>query len=257
MVLVSEAAVTKNPSTLTTDLNGPKNHTIQRGLNTMAKLKKVILLDVETRTTSKDIFDIAWSVVTKHTILKTQNYIVKEVYSEEPAQFFGENQKHVYHQMIQTTLILPWKEIMMRLWEDIKEFDISEVLAYNCAFDIAAIEQTNQAIRGRAFKMFDNLQKSDLYTIFCNTVKDRKDYVRFCEVNNFRTKAGFLKTSAEIAIRFIKDNTEYIECHTALKDVQDEYEIYKWIIKSKKRRVMNSQAFPFRILSANKKKVVK
>lgn len=218
----------------------------------MAKIKNILLLDVETRTVKKDIFDIAWCIANKHGIQTYQNYLVREVYSEEPAQFFGDKQLEAYRKL--NVLNTPWVDIMYKLWNDLKNYDISEVVAYNCSFDLAAISQTNQTIRGRNFTMFDNIQKTDLYTVFCNAVKERKDYVNFCKSNSFYTAKGFLKTSAEIAIRFIQDNTDYVECHTALADVFDEFEIYKWVIKSKKKRVMNSQAFPYRIITANKKK---
>ena len=217
------------------------------------KLKHIVLLDVETCGYNKDVYDIAWCVATKHGILNTHNYLVDEVFSMEPAPFFNEPQQKAYSEIMKITFTLPWSMILMNLWNDIKDYGINEIIAYNCNFDLTAINLTNNLIRGKDCKLFDNMQKTDLYTVFCNCMKSRKDYERFCRRNGYFTQKGFLKTSAEIAIKFIQQNTEYIECHTALNDVFDEFKIYQWILKSKKKRIMDSVNFPFRILEGNKR----
>lgn len=217
------------------------------------KLKRVILMDVETRGYQRDVYDIAWVIATKHGIDSFQNFLVAETFSFEQAPFFNEPQLKMYSKIVKNTATIPWYDILMNLWNDIRNSGINEIIAYNCSFDLSAINATNTIIRGKDCKLFDNMQKTDLYTVFCNSVRVRKDYERFCRRNGYFTPKGFLKTSAEIAIRFIKDNTDYVECHSALSDVFDEFEIYQWILKSKKKRVMNSVSFPYRLLEGNKK----
>ena len=43
----------------------------------------------------------------------------------------------------------------MDMYNLIKEYKITTVMAYNLQFDLSALQYTNNALRGREFKMFE------------------------------------------------------------------------------------------------------
>ena len=61
-------------------------------------------------------------------------------------------------------------------------------------------------------------------------------YRKFCEDNGFMTKHATPQPqlTAEVLYRFITDNTEFIESHTGLEDVEIETEILKYCVRQHK-----------------------
>ena len=51
------------------------------------------------------------------------------------------------------------------------------------------------------------------------------DYKKFCESNEYYTESGNYSTTAETVYRFLTNNTEFIEEHTALADAEIELDI--------------------------------
>lgn len=217
-----------------------------------ARLQRHLVLDVET--IGKNIvFDIAWSIGTKHAIEKTKGYIVKEIYNIKNITnfpFHGEKKFLKYEAMLRAgqTTLMAWSDIMRTFWEDIKLCN-PIIWAYNVVFDCRAIYTTNQAIRGRQVKMFDNVRVFDLYTSWCTNMKTRKDYSRFCAENGYMSAAGNIRTTAETAIRYIRRNPGYIEQHTAAQDTIDEFSILQWLIHNNKKRNIKAIPHPWKLVN--------
>jgi hypothetical protein len=225
--------------------------------------KKVrLVFDTETYGLKPDniVFDIAWIVFNKKEQLTTRNYLVKETYqpnSLKSLPFYGETKVAKYRTIEKTAEILNWTDILTTLWNDLKEFSVSEVIAYNLPFDLEALQRTNEYIRQREFRIFNGLQLTDLYSVFCNFVKNRKDYVRFCIENNFISNAGNILTNAEVAYRFLTSNPYHLEEHTALSDVQEELYIYQTIQAKKKRYQMEAVSMPWKTVDYNTSNMAK
>ena len=212
----------------------------------MAERKIHAILDVETIGNGV-VFDIAWSICNNQGIIETKNFLIKEVYNYQKIsefQFHGAKKANLYNQMVQDgkVEIVPWREAILTLWEDLDLYRVFAIWAYNVVFDIGAIAYTNKLIRHKEFKLFENYQILDLYTAFCMQVGKRKDYKKFCKQFEFVSPAGNIQTKAETAIRFIRNTPEYSELHTAGQDTVDEFEIFQWIRKTKKKR--NCPAIP-------------
>lgn len=218
----------------------------------MAKAKTHMVVDVET-IGKKLVFDIAWSIGNRHAIERTENFIVKEIFTMENIAsfpFHGERKARRYGKLVQAGEIPVenWRNIMMTLYHDIKEYQPT-IWAYNAAFDVSAIALTNQKIKGREFKMFDNSNIYDLYTAWCTVMQSRKDYRRFCMANGLISPAGNIRTKAETAIRFIRDEPDYVEQHMAAQDTIDEFELLQYLILRKKKRNIKAMVDPWRLVN--------
>ena len=58
-------------------------------------------------------------------------------------------------------------------------------------------------------------------------------YGEFCYDNNYLTKRGQRRYTAEILYRFLKGDNDFIESHTGLEDVLIEKEIFLYCIREK------------------------
>ncbi len=217
----------------------------------MAKAKIHAILDVETIGESI-VFDIAWSICNKHAILETKNFLIKEVYTYRKIAdfpFHGSKKAEKYENMVKSgeVKIVSWREAILNLMEDLNLYSIDAIWAYNVIFDIGAIARTNTLIRKREFRLFDNYDIFDLYTAFCIQMGNRKDYSKFCKEFGFVSPAGNIQTKAETAIRFIRNTPEYSELHTAGQDTIDEFEIFRFLQKTKKKRNTPPVANPWKL----------
>jgi hypothetical protein len=111
------------------------------------------------------------------------------------------------------------------------------VYAYNASFDRGKIIATANELKlpdiAETFKGFNEKWRC-LWAWATNTVLYKQSFITFCEDNGFMTEKGNCKTSAEIALKFLTADIDYVEQHTALADIMDEYLIYLEIKKAVK-----------------------
>jgi hypothetical protein len=71
-----------------------------------------------------------------------------------------------------------------------------------------------------------------------------------CIDQKWETESGkYFKTSAETAFRFFSGKTDFIECHTAIDDVDIESQLFAEIVKRTKNNWdLGIEFFPFRLL---------
>lgn len=216
----------------------------------MAKKKFGILLDTETISKQGQtlVYDLAWLVIDNNgNVIEEHNFIIDEVYSDFPALFdsqfitYGKYQWYsdaLAHGMLESVSAF---DALNALYLSMCEYNVSFVTAYNVPFDLRAINET--------CKQFDVLNPLDVYERLTGVSLDimdlwrlakshivTKPYEQFCVDNGFLTdKHKKAKTSAEIVYRWISDDVDFTEDHTALSDCLIEVEIYIKCKRKKKR----------------------
>ena len=216
----------------------------------MAKKKFGILLDTETVSKQGQtlVYDLAWLVIDNNgNVIEEHNFIIDEVYSDFPALFdsqFITYGKYLWysdalaHGMLESVSAF---DALNALYLSMCEYNVSFVTAYNVPFDLRAINET--------CKQFEVLNPLDVYehlTGVSLNIMDlwrlakshivTKPYKQFCADNGFLTdKHKKPKTSAEIVYKWISDNVDFVEDHTALSDCLIEVEIYVKCKRKKKR----------------------
>ena len=121
----------------------------------------------------------------------------------------GFNTKYVY--------VPSSRGMYQRLLNVIKKYQIKDIFAYNFPFDRGAFKRTFKE------KSFENLDKlltfHDIQTMIFYTHCYNLDYVNFCLLNGFLTDKGNISTTAENIYRYIFNDIDFKEEHTALSDV--------------------------------------
>lgn len=112
--------------------------------------------------------------------------------------------------------------------DTMKEFNIKIVMAHNAKFDYLSTATTQRYMTNSKYRYF-----FPYGTEFWDTLKmsreifsDDENYCAFCEKNNFLTKNGKNRYTAEILYRYLTNDISFEESHTGLEDVLIEKEIF-------------------------------
>lgn len=241
-----------------------------------------IILDTETTATlppeenkwQKLAYNIGWTVADKNNIVKKHDYLVYEIWSDNNlmnnAFYKSKHGLYVDKIMNREIEILPFNEIIKLLKLDLQQYNIKAFTAYNVTFDLDALMQTTTYINTGVFNMFWTITKSqkvapdyvkfcqkyilgdieiwDLWSLACQTLCNQKTFQAFyMEL----TSHGNPRTSAEVVYRYIIDDLEFEEEHTALSDSIIEASILQKILRQHKKVDKSIIAFPYRLVKMN------
>lgn len=211
-------------------------------------MKKYIVIDTETcpidntvetvEATNQWVYDCGWAVVDENgKVYKTQSFVNADIFLNEKIAmknaFFAEKIPTYWEEIKKGERTLTsWYNIRKALVEDIKMYDVEDVFAHNSKFDYATLNTTQRWITKSKYRWFFpyGIKIGDTLKMSREVLGNDESYKEFCKENNFLTKNGKLRFTAEIVYRFITDDVEFIESHTALEDVLIEKEILKYCL---------------------------
>lgn len=124
-----------------------------------------------------------------------------------------------------------WTELsFLEAWRtfkaDCKECDVKSAWAFNCRFDEIALNNTCRTYSNGFAPWFIpyKLRLRDVWD-YASNITSTKAYLKYCVNNGLFTATGNPSTSAESVYKFINDQHDFEEDHTALSDARIEYEI--------------------------------
>ena len=235
------------------------------------------------------IYDLGWTIIDrKGNIYKKANYLIAETFSV-PSVFdtaYYAEKRPIYLDMVARgeLTITTWKQAVAEMEADMEA--CVAVGAYNSMFDfkkaipftelyinqlyspsfhswLAFQEEVCDEIaqgrrkqnerefekdifrfRGKAFPLYD------IWGLACKYLLDCDEYREMCKENSWYSASGkYFKTSAEMAFRFVRNDFDFDEAHTALSDAEIESEILAQIIgKDLKKFEVGIMYFPFRMV---------
>lgn len=110
-----------------------------------------------------------------------------------------------------------------------QDYHVEEVVAHNIRFDIAVLNATMryQTKSKKRFFLPYGIKTADTMKMARKVICKTKDYIKFCEENNYMTahENPRPKATAEVIWRYLSNNNNFEEAHTGLADVEIETEI--------------------------------
>lgn len=230
------------------------------------------------------IYDIGWVLCDRNgNIFEKKQFLIAETFSV-PSVFntaYYREKRPIYLEMIKNReiVVLPWAAVLEELLSDLDM--VEAVAAYNAMFDFKkAIPFTDLYISqlyspnyyqwekmqmASAARIADGAKPStrgnfdpenflfhgfsipiiDIWSVACSSLINTQKYKVMCLENEMLTESGeFFKTSAEATFRYITQNMNFDEAHTALNDAEIETEILR---RAFKRGKVNRgiEYFPF------------
>lgn len=203
----------------------------------------------------KWIYDLGLVVVEKTgKPIHRQRWIIDEVINLPNIQtmaYYGWKIKTFYQNME----VVKFARAQAEFNRVIEQFGIDTLVAYNMAFDIAALKSTLEFTGSRRKKFLEKkLEYFDLWNAACDSFFQQKRFPAIAVANNWVSEAGNYRTNAEVAYRFITGKHEFIETHTALEDAEIEAVILQEILRQKKRIIRNEMvSHPWKKVQKNKR----
>lgn len=193
-----------------------------------------IVLDTETTNSIEDplCYDIGYAVIDLDTeeVLKTESYAVADIFLDKELMavaFFADKIPQYWDEIANGTRKLArLSTIRKSLLEDCKMYGINEIYAFNVRFDYLSLNLTQRYITSSKYRYFTPYGSKfmDILKYARRTLKDNAEYRNFCLENNYLTKNGGNRYTAEIVYRFWFNN-DFEEEHKGIDDVKIETKI--------------------------------
>lgn len=155
-----------------------------------------------------------------YNILVTRDFVVAETWNNKMvmsgAYYAEKREQYVSAMKGRTTIKKKWAEIVDIMAQDIAYWNIERAFAYNCSFDIGVFEHNSEWFG--TYNPIENLLVADIRAMAWQPIFNTTEYKQFCETNKLFTENDNYQTTAETAYKFLTNNTEFVEAHTALSD---------------------------------------
>lgn len=210
--------------------------------------KYILVLDVET---AGDVeknplcYDVGFVVTDKKgKIYESFSYAIEEIFDDDAVMrsAYYYNKLPLYHQKIASGVmkLKPFRYVRRVILNLIEKYNIKTVAAYNAYFDfVKALNNTYCELTNyRYFFPYDVSQKLEVNCIWhmaCQTIFSQKSFPSWAIKNGYYSKAGNLKTNAEVAYNWMLKSSDFVEEHTGLADVYIEAQIMAWCYKQHKK----------------------
>ena len=220
-----------------------------------------LILDTETTSLDKPFcYDISWIILKQETnsIIDMSANVVEQAWHNLPlfesAYYKDKRPKYITMMRNHSATMDKWGYIMGKLARAIRQYNITDVYAYNSDFDDKVI-----AFNCDWYKCnnpLDNIAIHDIWGYASEFITCTDDYKRFCEEHERFTDTGNYKGSAEVVYQYITNNPDFIEEHMGLFDSEIEANILvhcidlgaKWAQDYKVNKILNRiQETPFKI----------
>ena len=129
-------------------------------------------------------------------------------------------------------------------WLDVQKWRCDQIISGKAKDKSTGFNREIFRFRGKEYSLFD------LWGLACSHIMNCDEYRATCVLNGWQTESKkYFKTSAETAFRFLSNDMEFIEAHTAIDDVVIESDIFALVVKRCNNKVeMGITYFPFREL---------
>lgn len=168
------------------------------------------------------------------------SYIIKQIFygqSDRMKSAYYANKIPRYIADIEAgkRIVIDWFEFIAIIHEYTRQFKIKAICAHNARFDVCSLNKTmSWCSFGEISRALPDVEIWDSMKMARSTFASRPSYRKFCENNSFMTKHAKPRprVTAEILYRFLTQDLDFEESHTALEDVYIEAEIVKYCFKT-------------------------
>ena len=227
------------------------------------KREKFLVVDVETAGSLGKplVYDIGVAVCDRYgNIYDSESFIIWDIFIEredimETAYYADKIPKYrsdITEGLHTTTPFMIARKHILKMMEMYK---VKKVLAYNMAFDKRALNHTTDWISDGKHKYFFpyGTQFQCIWHMACQTVYQKKSFIKFALNHGFVSKANNIQTNAEVGFAYMTKNPYFKEDHTGLADVMIEVQLFAKCIATKMPMDRNIKAMCWK-LPQNKRK---
>lgn len=189
-------------------------------------------------------YDIGFAVIdSKGNIYEKHSYVNEDIFCDEynlmkSAYYANKIPQYIRDLAHQDRQLKNTYEIRKIIFDVCEKYDCKFMCCHNARFDYRALNNIQRWTTKSKYRYFlpYGLEVWDTLKMSRDVLLKMPTYIAFCEKNGFMTKHNKPQPqlTAEVIYRYITDNTDFIESHTGLEDVEIETEIYKYLVRQHK-----------------------
>lgn len=204
-------------------------------------IKKYIVLDTETTNSLDDpiAYDIGFAVIdAKGNVYETHSFVIANVFLNKKlmeSAYFAEKIPQYWIDIKEgKRKLVRLKTVKKVLKEVMQKYDTNIVIAHNARFDYKSTTTTQRFLTFSKYRYFFpyGTEIWDTLKMARQALKNNVEYDNFCYSNNYLTKRGCKRYTAEILYRFLTGQNDFVESHTGLEDVLIEKEIFVFCMEN-------------------------
>lgn len=178
-------------------------------------------------------YNVGYTIVnieTREKLIK-RDYVIEQVWENKmlfsTAYYAEKKQLYINALRGRKASIKHWGHTMQRMIKDIQEYNVEFAYAFNSPFDVRVFDFNSEWFKSS--NALDYVETIDIRGLI-NKLLFSDEYKAFCEENGFYTESGNYSGNAETLTKFIRQDKEFIEDHTALSDSLIEADIILYMI---------------------------
>ena len=178
-------------------------------------------------------YNVGYTIVnieTREKLLK-RDYVIEQVWENKmlfSTSYYAEK-KQLYINALRgrKASIKHWGHTMQRMIKDIQEYNVEFAYAFNSPFDVRVFDFNSEWFK--TSNALDYVKTIDIRGLI-NKLLFSDEYKAFCEENGYYTESGNYSGNAETLTKFIRQDIDFVEDHTALSDSLIEADIILYMI---------------------------
>ena len=198
-------------------------------------MARYIVLDTETTNSIEDpiAYDIGFAVIDENgKVYAKFNFVVAEVFLDKElmaSAYFADKipqyWKDIEDGERELRKLSTIRQTLNRVCE---EFEVEAIIAHNARFDYRSTAITQRYLTSSKYRYFlpYGVELWDSLKMAREVFKNDEEYAEFCYKNDYLTRRGVRRYTAEMLYRFITNDNNFIESHTGLEDVMIEKDIF-------------------------------
>ncbi len=210
-----------------------------------------LVIDTETCNTLEQPFcyDIGYAITDRTgRIYLERSFVVAEMFLDNKdlmeSCYFAEKVPQYWEDIKNGKRVLKSiYNIRKQIKQDMRDFKIQDVGAYNMGFDKRALNNTIRYCSKSLIRWFFpfGTQYFCIWNMACQVLMTKVKYIKFAIQNDFISDSGNLETSAESCYKWLTNSIDFVESHTGLEDVRIEIAIMAECYRQHKK--MNKEIY--------------